>query len=360
MTMHQKPAYEDITLLTTIMPNQNGVRTYLGKLVDVLPPGPYLGLPKIHKIAKVDMQAQVHGVKMNAVTKDNYSFPLQTDLTMRVSDAGAYMMTAPDNVVYGIEELLKASVSHEITSRFTHDDLKTKREELGEIIQTAMKGRIGAWGVAVDLARVPTIAIPSVPYELEQEKMILQKEGENQMVKLHWTEQAVEKETRIMTNRLRELAIAQSDMELYNNLQLVAAEAVETQRVGEAQAAVLTKKADALREFMTDSVQRLTATGMSPVDAKELMMYSVNLVFGRDLPQGGGSASVQGDGLREAILGKVKARIDGEAVKAKARAAGVNPKFVMLMNAFHAISGAGNLNINNWGALWDTMGKGKK
>ncbi|MBI4738724.1 SPFH domain-containing protein [Candidatus Woesearchaeota archaeon] len=359
MTLHQKPAYEDITLLTTILPHQNGVRTYLGRLVDVLPPGPYLGLPKIHKIAKVDMRVQVHGVKMNAVTRDNYGFPLQMDLLVRVQDAGKYMTVAPESVTYGIEELVKAAVTHEVTDRFTQEDLKTKRQELGDLIKERITAGTGGWGIGVDLARIPEIAMPSRSYELEQEKMVLQKEGKNRMVKLQWTAQAVERETAIMTRRLRDIAIAQSDMKLYSELQRAAASAYETQRVGEAQATVLSRKAEALQGFMTESVQRLITNGFSPVDAKELMMYSVGLVFGSQL-QNVGEAATDGDTLRGAILSKVKARIDGEAQKAQADAAEVEPKFMMLMNTFRAISGAGNLNINNWGALWDTVGKDKK
>ncbi|MBI5398780.1 SPFH domain-containing protein [Candidatus Woesearchaeota archaeon] len=358
MTLHQKPSYEDITFLTTIMPHQNGVRTYLGRLVDVLPPGPYLGLPKIHKIAKVDMQAQVHGVKTKVVTKDNYGFSLQMDLTVRVSDAGKYMMVAPESVSYGIDELLKAAATHEITTKYTQEDLKIKREELSDIIRSAIETGTSAWGISVAVARLPTIEMPNVSYELEQDKMVLQKEGENRMVKLHWTAEAVERETQIMTKRLREIAVMQSDMELYNNLQLAAAAAFETQRVGEAQAVVLAKKANALQEFMAESMQRLIADGLAPVDAKELMMYSVGFVFSRDLPQG--SSASADNGLRDAILGKVKARIDGESMKGQADAVGVDPKFIMLMNTFRAISGSGAINVNNLGALWEGIVQSRK
>jgi hypothetical protein len=359
--LDSKPRYEDIAFLTTILPHQNGVRTYLGRLVDVLGPGPYVGLPKIHKIAKVDMQPSYHSVKMDVVSKDNYGFPMQVDLVVRVSDAGKYMIDAPENVTFGLEEILKAQVGHEITSKFTQEDLKTKREDIGDVLSAALSEKTLLWGVDVGLARIPTIAMPQVSYELEEERLNLIKEGENRLVGLEWTAQAVERETEILTRRLTQLAVTEANLVFYREVREAAALAFATRSVGEAEAAVLLSKSQALNEFMSSSVERLVAQGMSPGDAKELLICSVGLVFGgngeKDLSSRTEVENSPSDSIREAVVGKMRSRINGEAVRSEADAAGVDVRFSMLMNTFRALSGAGNINLNNWSSILENFSR---
>lgn len=185
-----------LTGCSVVGPGERGVRISLGKASnEALPSGAYLWVPFFYGMTKLDMQIQKDEVETSAASKD-----LQ-EITTKVA---VNWSLSPDKIVetyrtIGDEDavdnrIIDPAVSEVVkstTAGKTAEEILTKRIELKNQIDTALRNRLAQYGVIINDISITNLAFsPEFMKAVERKQIAEQKAKEAEYDALRATKEA--------------------------------------------------------------------------------------------------------------------------------------------------------------------------
>lgn len=164
-----------------ISPGQRGVRIMLGTTSDqFLAPGPYIWLPFLMGVAKIDVQIQKSEAEAEAASKDMQTIHAKFALNWKVKEdrvVEIYRTIGDEEDIF--ERLISPAVSEVLkaeTAKHSAEEVLTKRLELKKAIDDSLKERLEKYGVGItDISIVNLSFSPDYTHAIEQKQIAEQK-----------------------------------------------------------------------------------------------------------------------------------------------------------------------------------------
>lgn len=309
-----KPSYKNIPILVRINPDQMGVVTFGGKVVDVRQPGFEGGIPLLHQIAILDMVPHRHETGFSVVCKgDEYSgldvgleLPTMIAVRYQIKEPRVYMERAPHDLDNEIDILLRGKGRQEIAREYSWKNIFYDRERFRESIEQFIVQQIGQWGVFADNVELVDVVFPEFLSDAAKRLEAVNIEGPVRL-----SEAGLEQRIagiKAMTEAL-----------VYKTLQNAEVD-IEQRRMG----------------IAMDMQERLTAL---QIELAKAYGEAFGQEYGAIAMTAMQSSATGSHDLLDALLAKVKTRMGIEAIGEGAQRVGVKPGYAMLFDALKNMRG---------------------
>ncbi|KAF0092489.1 MAG: hypothetical protein FD141_673 [Fusobacteria bacterium] len=147
-----------------------------GKIVSVEPSGIHYGLRGIDYYNKIQVNQQNIRTVYSTTTSDIYKVNqvIQTQYTIDISKAESlylkFLNTHRDSI---IKPILSQSIK-ETTSKFTLEELISKRVELGQTITDSARARLNVYGIKIVSVEIVNIELPADYKQAVEPKPVVQ------------------------------------------------------------------------------------------------------------------------------------------------------------------------------------------
>lgn len=167
---------------TIVGPGQRGVRYSFGKMSnDVLEPGTHLWLPYFAGSSKLDVQIQAIETKTSSGTKDQQEVTTTVTVNLQLSPDKVVetVKTIGDNdaLLARVLPLVQESISASV-SKYSAEEILTKRGQLKADIETLVKEKVTKYGVIIH-----DISLKDLQYSNEYSQAIERKQIAEQKAK---------------------------------------------------------------------------------------------------------------------------------------------------------------------------------
>lgn len=191
-------------------PGERGVRITLGSVSDTpKEPGPYLWIPFIMGMAKVDVQLQKSEEESSAASKDMQevtahvavNWSVQPDQVVKVYQRiGDESEVLSRVIIPAVNEVMKTAMA-----QMTAEEALTKRAQLKDTIDTGLRSRLTAYGITMT-----DVSIVNFKYSDSFEKAIEEKQvAEQKAQQASYEAQQATQEAKAQVNRAEGQAKAQ-------------------------------------------------------------------------------------------------------------------------------------------------------
>lgn len=141
------------SMFGTVKAGQVGVKTRFSAVTgNVVEPGLFIKLPMIEKVVKMNVQTQKEEANASAASKDLQNVTAVVALNYSLDESqivGLYANLGKDYKARVIEPFIQESVKA-TTSKFTAEELITKREIVSEDIRFGLQERLEPLGIRVE------------------------------------------------------------------------------------------------------------------------------------------------------------------------------------------------------------------
>jgi regulator of protease activity HflC (stomatin/prohibitin superfamily) len=142
---------------------QRGVLFTLGRYSGLINPGFNIIMPKIQRLAIVDLRVEVTEVpEQSPITKDNVSIGVDAVIYFRVrKDEAQNSIIKVQDYEYAISQLAQTTMRN-IIGEMTLDEVLSNREEASKKIQLIVDKASDPWGIQVDAVELKHIELPEL------------------------------------------------------------------------------------------------------------------------------------------------------------------------------------------------------
>jgi len=132
---------------------------FLGKLSRIVGPGIYFKIPVLEYVLyKVDTRIITYEAPLQkGLTKDNIPVEVDAVVFYRVNDPREAMLCVED--YHDATKLRSRSALRDIVGKSTLDELLSKRDEIGKLLQKNISDFVGIWGIEVLAVEIKDVIV---------------------------------------------------------------------------------------------------------------------------------------------------------------------------------------------------------